>query len=235
MPLIFENSVLQKRLKEVLLNYLFPQCSLSLDRAIKSYTLSVILQVGLAAFDMRTAKLHLSQFIETSRSYQNTATLLQFFDPSNIILPANCIIRQGMIGLPSIVNQFASATKVEFLPSANVRLKNTGPNWHCRATWIPFSVSHICQTTLRLHCGLQKSNCLWRALCISNFAGDVGSRLFRWHKSAYSKGIMTTFWSYGDRSKLYISGGFKYKSRHISRRSQDWHGHAVEFRTYRTS
>jgi hypothetical protein len=33
-----------------------------------------------------------------------------------------------MIGLPSIVNQFASATKVEFLPSTNVRLRNTGPN-----------------------------------------------------------------------------------------------------------
>lgn len=81
---------------------------------------------------MRTAKLHLSQFIETSRSYQNTATLLQFFDPSNIILPANCIIRQGMIELPSklIVNQFASATTVEFLHSTNLQLNNTGPNWH---------------------------------------------------------------------------------------------------------
>lgn len=61
---------------------------------------------------MRTAKLHLSQFIETSRSYQNTATLLQYFDPTDIITPANMSETQDIIGLISVVNQCASASKV---------------------------------------------------------------------------------------------------------------------------
>lgn len=69
-------------------------------------------KVGLAAFDFRTAKLHLSQFIESSRSYQNTATLLQYFDPADIITPSNMIEPPGIIGLISVVNQCASASKV---------------------------------------------------------------------------------------------------------------------------
>lgn len=69
-------------------------------------------EVGFAAFDLRTANLHLSQFIETSRSYQNTATLLQYFDPTDIITPANVIEPQGIIGLIGVVNQYASASKV---------------------------------------------------------------------------------------------------------------------------
>ncbi|KAI4327142.1 hypothetical protein L6164_019639 [Bauhinia variegata] len=32
-------------------------------------------EVGVAAFDLRTASLHLSQYIETSSSYQNTRKL----------------------------------------------------------------------------------------------------------------------------------------------------------------
>ncbi|CAM8882952.1 unnamed protein product [Rhodiola kirilowii] len=37
-------------------------------------------EVGVAAFDLRSASLHLSQYIETSSSYQNTKTLLNFYD-----------------------------------------------------------------------------------------------------------------------------------------------------------
>ncbi|CAJ2645832.1 DNA mismatch repair protein MSH4 [Trifolium pratense] len=46
-------------------------------------------EVGLAAFDLRSASLHLSQYIETSSSYQNTKTLLHFYDPIVIIVPPN--------------------------------------------------------------------------------------------------------------------------------------------------
>ncbi|KAG0612973.1 hypothetical protein M758_6G066700 [Ceratodon purpureus] len=84
--------------------------------ATSSFVVSLIenraKEVGIAAFDLRTAKLHLSQFIETSRSYQNTATLLQYFDPADIITPANLIESQGIIGLMTVVNQCASASKV---------------------------------------------------------------------------------------------------------------------------
>nr|GMD74960.1 DNA mismatch repair protein MSH4 [Ipomoea batatas] len=41
---------------------------------------SNLLQVGVAAFDLRSASLHLSQYIETSSSYQNTKTLLEFYE-----------------------------------------------------------------------------------------------------------------------------------------------------------
>ncbi|XP_024357245.1 DNA mismatch repair protein MSH4 isoform X2 [Physcomitrium patens] len=84
--------------------------------AASSFVVSLIenraKEVGLAAFDLRTAKLHLSQFIETSRSYQNTTTLLQYFDPTDIVTPANMITPQGIIGLTSVVNQCTSASKV---------------------------------------------------------------------------------------------------------------------------
>ena len=54
------------------------------------------MQVGLAAFDMRTASLHLSQYIETSRSYMSTLTLLHFFDPVEIIVPPTCNVPHGV-------------------------------------------------------------------------------------------------------------------------------------------
>ncbi|KAH7658009.1 DTW domain-containing protein [Dioscorea alata] len=38
-------------------------------------------EVGVAAFELRSASIHLSQYIETSCSYQNTKTLLHFYDP----------------------------------------------------------------------------------------------------------------------------------------------------------
>ncbi|KAH9563198.1 hypothetical protein CY35_05G112400 [Sphagnum magellanicum] len=70
-------------------------------------------EVGLAAFDLRTARLHLSQYIETSRSYQNTVTLLEYFEPSDIVIPSNsALARSGMTGVDSIVANFTTATKV---------------------------------------------------------------------------------------------------------------------------
>ncbi|GJV45794.1 DNA mismatch repair protein MSH4 [Tanacetum coccineum] len=46
--------------------------------------------VGVAAFDLRSASLHLSEHIETScTSYQNTKTLLHFYDPNVLILPSS--------------------------------------------------------------------------------------------------------------------------------------------------
>ncbi|GJQ96513.1 DNA mismatch repair protein MSH4 [Tanacetum coccineum] len=48
------------------------------------------LSVGVAAFDLRSASLHLSEYIETScTSYQNTKTLLHFYDPIVLILPSS--------------------------------------------------------------------------------------------------------------------------------------------------
>ncbi|GJW28119.1 DNA mismatch repair protein MSH4 [Tanacetum coccineum] len=43
--------------------------------------------VGVGAFDLRSASLHLSEHIETScTSYQNTKTLFHFYDPNVLIL-----------------------------------------------------------------------------------------------------------------------------------------------------
>ncbi|CAM6083505.1 unnamed protein product [Calypogeia fissa] len=70
-------------------------------------------EVGLAALDLGTASLHLSQFIETSRSYQNTTTLLQFFDPSVIVLSAERAVPEGMVpGLYNVVEYCIDAQKV---------------------------------------------------------------------------------------------------------------------------
>nr|GMD57129.1 DNA mismatch repair protein MSH4 [Ipomoea batatas] len=46
-------------------------------------------EVGVAAFDLRSASLHLSQYIETSSSYQNTKTLLEFYEPM-VIMARGC-------------------------------------------------------------------------------------------------------------------------------------------------
>ncbi|KAH7443282.1 hypothetical protein KP509_02G028400 [Ceratopteris richardii] len=61
-------------------------------------------EVGLAAFDTRTASLHLSQFIETSRSYTNTSTLLHYFDPVEIIVPPSNSNPQGLAGAFGALN-----------------------------------------------------------------------------------------------------------------------------------
>ncbi|KAM6557226.1 hypothetical protein CsatB_004245 [Cannabis sativa] len=70
-------------------------------------------EVGVAAFDLRSASLHLSQYIETSSSYQNTKTLLHFYDPMVIIVPPNKLAPEGMVGVSELVDRFyASVRKV---------------------------------------------------------------------------------------------------------------------------
>ncbi|URE29857.1 mutS protein [Musa troglodytarum] len=59
--------------------------------------------VGVAAFDLRSASLHLSQYIETSRSYQNTKTLLHFYDPMVIIVPPTKLSADHMVGVSELV------------------------------------------------------------------------------------------------------------------------------------
>ncbi|KAI3727449.1 hypothetical protein L6452_16063 [Arctium lappa] len=70
-------------------------------------------EVGVAAFDLRSASLHLSEYIETSSSYQNTKTLLHFYDPMAIIVPPNKLAPDGMVGISELVDKFyASIRKV---------------------------------------------------------------------------------------------------------------------------
>ena len=73
--------------------------------------LLVNVQVGVAAFDLRSASLHLSQYIETSRSYQNTKTVLHFYDPMIIIVSPNKMAPDGMMGVSELVDKHYSANK----------------------------------------------------------------------------------------------------------------------------
>ncbi|XP_023744726.1 DNA mismatch repair protein MSH4 isoform X2 [Lactuca sativa] len=67
-------------------------------------------EVGVAAFDLRSASLHLSEYIETSSSYQNTKTLLHFYDPMAIIVPPNKLAApDGMVGVSELVDKFYSS------------------------------------------------------------------------------------------------------------------------------
>ena len=68
-------------------------------------------QVGVAAFDLRSASLHLSQYIETSSSYQNTKTLLHFYDPMVIIVTPNKLAPEGMVGVSELVDRFCTSVK----------------------------------------------------------------------------------------------------------------------------
>ncbi|GKV38027.1 hypothetical protein SLEP1_g45981 [Rubroshorea leprosula] len=68
-------------------------------------------EVGVAAFDLRSASLHLSQYIETSSSYQNTKTLLHFYDPMVIIVPPNKLAPDGMVGVSELVDRFYAPVK----------------------------------------------------------------------------------------------------------------------------
>lgn len=68
-------------------------------------------QVGVAALDLRSASLHLSQYIETSSSYQNTKTLLQFYDPMSIIVPPSKLAPDSMVGVSVLVDRYYSASK----------------------------------------------------------------------------------------------------------------------------
>ncbi|XP_062027978.1 DNA mismatch repair protein MSH4 isoform X1 [Rosa rugosa] len=68
-------------------------------------------EVGVAAFDLRSASLHLSQYIETSSSYQNTKTLLQFYDPMVIIVSPNKLAPDGMVGVSELADRFYATVK----------------------------------------------------------------------------------------------------------------------------
>ncbi|PON97698.1 DNA mismatch repair [Trema orientale] len=68
-------------------------------------------EVGVAAFDLRSASLHLSQYIETSSSYQNTKTLVHFYDPMVIIVPPNKLAPDGMVGVSELVDRFYAPVK----------------------------------------------------------------------------------------------------------------------------
>ncbi|KAL3638542.1 MutS protein msh4 [Castilleja foliolosa] len=71
------------------------------------------LNVGVAAFDLRSASFHLSQYIETSSSYQNTKTLLNFHEPMVIIVSPTKLAPDGMVGVSELVDRFCpSTTKV---------------------------------------------------------------------------------------------------------------------------
>nr|GMD65938.1 DNA mismatch repair protein MSH4-like [Ipomoea batatas]GMD70300.1 DNA mismatch repair protein MSH4-like [Ipomoea batatas] len=68
-------------------------------------------EVGVAAFDLRSASLHLSQYIETSSSYQNTKTLLEFYEPMVIIVPPNKLAADGMVGVSQLADRFFSTIR----------------------------------------------------------------------------------------------------------------------------
>ncbi|KAL6501586.1 MutS protein msh4 [Orobanche gracilis] len=67
-------------------------------------------EVGVAAFDLRSASFHLSQYIETSSSYQNTKTLLNFYEPVVIIVTPTNLAPDGMVGVSELVDRFCSST-----------------------------------------------------------------------------------------------------------------------------
>ncbi|KAK2426146.1 DNA mismatch repair protein MSH4 [Trifolium repens] len=68
-------------------------------------------EVGLAAFDLRSASLHLSQYIETSSSYQNTKTLLHFYDPIVIIVPPNKSASSSTSTVTELVDRYYGSVK----------------------------------------------------------------------------------------------------------------------------
>nr|GEX89421.1 DNA mismatch repair protein MSH4 [Tanacetum cinerariifolium] len=54
-------------------------------------------EVGVAAFDLRSTSLYLSKYIETSyTSYQNTKTLLHFFDHNVLIPPSSLLFNDAL-------------------------------------------------------------------------------------------------------------------------------------------
>lgn len=72
---------------------------------------SLFRQVGVAAFDLRSAALHLSQYIETSISYQNTKTLLNFYEPMVVIVPPNKLAADGMVGVSTLVDKHCESSR----------------------------------------------------------------------------------------------------------------------------
>ncbi|KAK4417225.1 DNA mismatch repair protein MSH4 [Sesamum alatum] len=77
---------------------------------LESFVWSTWPTVGVAAFDLRSASFHLSQYIETSSSYQSTKTLLNFYDPMVIIVTPTKLAPDGMLGVSELVDRFCSST-----------------------------------------------------------------------------------------------------------------------------
>ena len=77
----------------------------------------------MAGFDLRSASLHLSQYSETSSSYQNTKSLLQFYDPVVVVVPPNKYAPDDMVGISELVDQFYASVK-------KVNLFNKLENFH---------------------------------------------------------------------------------------------------------
>lgn len=85
----------------------------------------------MAAFDLRLASLHLSQYIETSSSYQNTKTLLHFYDPMVIIVSPNKLAPDGMVGVSELVDRFYFAVKKVMFLIIIFILYACGPTHRC--------------------------------------------------------------------------------------------------------
>lgn len=113
-------------------------------------------QVGVAAFDLRSASLHLSQYIETSSSYQNTKTLLHFYDPMVIIVTPNKLAPEGMVGVSELVDRFCTTVKkvmvlndylctaLSLSPSLTCLCVNLDNQIHmCLPLWVIFICSRI--------------------------------------------------------------------------------------------
>uniref|UniRef100_N1QSN2 MutS protein-4-like protein n=1 Tax=Aegilops tauschii TaxID=37682 RepID=N1QSN2_AEGTA len=96
-------------------------------------------EVGVAAFDLRSASLHLSQYIETSCSYQNTKTLLHFYDPNTVIVPPNKTAADGMVGVSELVdkNYQASKKKERIIAFYSKKSSLCRSQWHVVALMIP--------------------------------------------------------------------------------------------------
>ena len=76
---------------------------------------ALLSQVGMASLDLSTGRLYLNQYVESSRSNQNTLTLLSFYEPSTIIVSANTITApEGAVGAASLTDhpRFTSSEKV---------------------------------------------------------------------------------------------------------------------------
>nr|GMD70302.1 DNA mismatch repair protein MSH4 [Ipomoea batatas] len=85
-----------------------------MDEEISMQFNSNLLQVGVAAFDLRSASLHLSQYIETSSSYQNTKTLLEFYEPM-VIMARGCFDDTRMLTLFQTNEIFKGAVLIKNL------------------------------------------------------------------------------------------------------------------------
>ncbi|MED6157028.1 MutS protein msh4 [Stylosanthes scabra] len=103
----FVIGIIENRAKEIL--------DLRVNRNLKQGIVWTT-NVGLAALDLRSASLHLSQYIETSSSYQNTKTLLHFYDPIVIIIPPNKLASNSAAAVTELVDRFYASVKKVISP-----------------------------------------------------------------------------------------------------------------------